>query len=217
MIPRKPVHSTGDEAVSAVSPTTGTWSSTVSHPHSPEDIRAPSSPSAPSRSDAASPDQQFYDAPEVVPGTGPKVISSSPDYDGEKLTLGVNSDPAQAPQTLFNTDPASQPQTLEPSPPYSSIDSDPKSGPQAVNPTAVAGDEGVKEVVKEDKKRPWWSRRVMLVLIAVLLFIIVGLAVGLGVGLTVGRDDGNGGNNGGNNGGGDSGGGNGDDNQGGPE
>lgn len=211
MIPRKPVASVADESVSAVSPTTatGTYSSAVSNPHSPEDIRAPSSVSSPSRTDAASPDQHFYDAPEVVPGTGPKIISSSPDYEGQKLTLGVNTDPSAAPQTMFNMDPASQPQTVgsESSPPYSSIDSDPKSGPQALNPTVFEGGEKAAE-----KKRPWWTRKLILVIIALVLFIVIGLAVGLGVGLTVGRNN----DSGGGSGGGSGGDGTGDDNQGSP-
>lgn len=214
MISRKPVSSAADESISAVSPTTatGTYSSTVSNPYSPEDIRAPSPLSSPSRTDAAS-SEGFYDAPEVVPGTGPKIISGIPDYGGEKLTLGINRDPSAAPQTVLNTDPASlsQPLGSESSPPYSSINTDPKSGPQAVVPTESSRDKQV-TITSAETIRPWWERKLVLGLFALVLFIIIGLAVGLGVGLTVGRSDGNNSGGSSNDGGSDD-----DDNQGSPE
>lgn len=225
MISRKPVSQafTADDLVSAVSPSTD--AATYYHPHGPDDIRSSPSPAPPSSPTATvvTAEEHYYDAPELVPGTAPRVISGSPDYGGEKLTLGYNHDPSAAPQTVVNTDPASQSQSLGSSPPYSSIDTDPKSGPQFAAPMAymAAADAGVGvpgsttdggTARGDEGKRPWWKRKSILVLIGIILFIVIGLAVGLGVGLTVGRDNssddsgndsGGGGSGGGGPGGGD--------------
>lgn len=220
MIPRKPVSQIQDSpsSVSGDAP-----SITVSPPNSPDDITGTTITSSP----PGSPEPLFYDAPEVVPGTGPTTVPAgagygggSIDYDGEKLTLGPNTDPSASPQVLFNNDPASAPQTVGSSPPYSSIDTDPKSGPQALFPSAFEGEKGVgaggeaagAAVVV---KKPWWKRKRILGLIALVLLIIVGLAVGLGVGLTMGNKDSSNGDGGDTGNGGDNG--SGDDNQGSPE
>lgn len=196
MIERKPVP---QQEQSPQEPSLPSALSSPSNPHSPEDIRAPS-PASPT------PQQEFYDAPEVVPGTAPEPIpeDGTGDYGGEKLTLGPNTDPSSSPEALYNNDPASQPQTVVGSSPvYSSINSDPKSAPQALNPTMYDG----KEEDGKAEKRPWWKRKVILLMIVLGVLVIAGLAVGLGVGLTHGKNDDGGGNNGGgdNNGGGNQG------------
>ena len=189
MIERKPVPPTQPSPIEPSLPSART---SRSIPHSPDDIRGIPSPVSPTPQQQQ---QEYHDAPEVVPGTAPEHIPDHErgDYAGEKLTLGPDTNPSSGPQAVYDDSTGSQAQTVVGSSPvHGSINSDPKSAPQALNPTLHGGSEAKGEEVKAEK-RPWWKRKIILLIIFFAVLLVIGLGVGLGLGLT--HNNGGGGDN----------------------